>query len=66
MIHILQVMPFPKQPAKLAVLLLLALLLLYCGVGNVHGRRIHENSVDLHALLDFKKGITKHPPALSN
>ncbi|KAK1618139.1 hypothetical protein QYE76_023656 [Lolium multiflorum] len=48
------------------MLLLLALLLLCDGVGNVHGKTIHENSVDLHALLDFKKGITNDPPALSN
>ncbi|KAK1618126.1 hypothetical protein QYE76_023643 [Lolium multiflorum] len=66
MIHILQVMRSPRQPAKLAVLLLLALLLLCNGVVNVHGKTIHENSVDLHALLDFKKGITNDPPALSN
>jgi hypothetical protein len=67
MIRILQVMPSPKQPAKLAMLLLLALLLLCNGVGKVHGRTIHENSVDLNALLAFKKGITYDPQgALSN
>ncbi|KAK1618127.1 hypothetical protein QYE76_023644 [Lolium multiflorum] len=61
-----EVMRSPKQPAKLAMLLLLAFLLLCDEVGNVHGKTIHENSVDLHALLDFKKGITNDPPALSN
>ncbi|KAM3242246.1 hypothetical protein ACQJBY_054742 [Aegilops geniculata] len=56
----------PKQPAKLAMLLLLALLLLCNGVGNVHCARIHENSVDLHALLDFKQGINNPQEALSS
>ncbi|XP_044403541.1 receptor kinase-like protein Xa21 [Triticum aestivum] len=56
----------PKQPAKLVMLLLLALLLLCNGVGNVHCTRIHENSVDLHALLDFKQGINNPQEALSN
>ncbi|KAM0865146.1 hypothetical protein ACQ4PT_043467 [Festuca glaucescens] len=60
------VMRSPKQPAKLAMLLLLAFLLLCDEVGNVHGKTIHENSIDLHALLDFKKGIINDPPALSN
>jgi hypothetical protein len=61
MCHILQVMRSPKQPAELAMLLLLSLLLLCNGVGKVHGKTIHENSVDLHALLDFKQGITGDP-----
>ncbi|KAI4980546.1 hypothetical protein ZWY2020_021031 [Hordeum vulgare] len=57
----------PKQPPKLAMLLLLALLLLCNGVGNVHCARIHDNSADLHALLDFKQGITDDPKGtLSN
>ncbi|XP_044420011.1 receptor kinase-like protein Xa21 isoform X1 [Triticum aestivum] len=56
----------PKQPAKLAMLLLLALLLLCNGVGNVHCARIHESSVDLHALLDFKQGINNPQEALSS
>uniref|UniRef100_A0ACD5YMJ1 Uncharacterized protein n=1 Tax=Avena sativa TaxID=4498 RepID=A0ACD5YMJ1_AVESA len=61
------VMRSPKQPAKLAMLLLLALLLLCNRIGDVHGKAIHENSVDLHALLDFKKGISKDSQgALSN
>ncbi|CAM0945264.1 unnamed protein product [Alopecurus aequalis] len=55
-----------KQPAKLAMLLLLAVLLLCNGVGDVHGKTIHENSVDLHALLDFKQGITDPQRTLSN
>jgi hypothetical protein len=66
MIHILQVIRSPKQPAKLAVILLLAVLLVCNGVGNVHGKTIHENIVDLHALLDFKQGITDPQEALSN
>ncbi|KAM0864651.1 hypothetical protein ACQ4PT_043785 [Festuca glaucescens] len=61
-----QVMRSLKELAKLAMLLLLAFLLLCDGVRNVHGKTIHENSVDLHVLLDFKKGITNDPPALSN
>ena len=64
--QILQVMRSPKQPAKLAMLLLLAFLLFCNGVGDVHGKTIHENSVDLHALLDFKQGITNDPQALNN
>uniref|UniRef100_A0ACD5ZJA8 Uncharacterized protein n=1 Tax=Avena sativa TaxID=4498 RepID=A0ACD5ZJA8_AVESA len=60
-------MPSPKQPAKLAMLLLLTLLLLCNQVGNVHGKTIHEISVDLQPLLDFKKGITNDPlGALNN
>ncbi|XP_037453721.1 LRR receptor-like serine/threonine-protein kinase EFR [Triticum dicoccoides] len=60
-------MSSPKQPPKLAMLLLLALLLLCNGVGNAHCSRIHENSADLHALLDFHRGITDDPKgALSN
>ncbi|KAF7046781.1 hypothetical protein CFC21_055784 [Triticum aestivum] len=51
------------------MLLLLALLLL-CnnGIGDVEGSTIHDSSiVDLHALLDFKLGITDDPRgALSN
>jgi hypothetical protein len=66
MCHILQVMRSPKQPAELAMLLLLSLLLLCNGVGKVHGKTIHENSVDLHALLDFKQGITGDPQGALN
>jgi hypothetical protein len=40
MIHFLQVMRSPKQPAKLAMLLLWALLLLCNGVGNALGKTI--------------------------
>lgn len=52
-----------RSRKQLAMLLLLALLLL-CNdrVGNVKGLTIHESSiVDLHALLDFKQGITDDP-----
>ncbi|XBH79030.1 hypothetical protein VPH35_105107 [Triticum aestivum] len=57
----------PKQPAKLAMLLLLVLLLFCSGVGNVHCSTIHENRVDLQALLDFQQGIASDPRgALSN
>ena len=52
----------PKQPAKLAMpmLILLPLLLLCYGVGNVHCSKVRESSTDLLALLDFKhkQGIT--------
>lgn len=41
------------------MLLLLALLLLCYGVGNVHC--VHENSTDLRALLDFQRRITSDP-----
>ena len=51
----------PKQLAKLAMLLLLALMLLCDRVGNVHCSTFHENSANLHALLDFKQGITDDP-----
>lgn len=52
-----------EQPAKLAVFVQLVLLLLCYGVGNdlVHCSTVHENSVDLQSLLDFKKGITEDP-----
>ncbi|KAM0865147.1 hypothetical protein ACQ4PT_043468 [Festuca glaucescens] len=56
----------PKQPAKLAMLLLWALLLLCNGVGNALGKTIHENSVDLHALLAFKQGVIDTQGALSS
>lgn len=41
----------------------LVLLLLCYGVGNdvVHCSTVHEKSVDLQSLLDFKKGITEDP-----
>ncbi|KAI4980542.1 hypothetical protein ZWY2020_021027 [Hordeum vulgare] len=48
------------------MLLLLALLLLSNGVGNVDCSTIHENSADLHALLDFKQGITNDPQGALN
>lgn len=45
----------------------LALLLLCNGVGHAYCSMIHENSVDLHSLLEFKKGIVSDPQgALSN
>jgi len=57
----------PKQPAKLGMHLVLPLLLLCYGVGNVHCSKVHESSTDLQALLDFKQGITSDPHgALSN
>jgi Leucine-rich repeat (LRR) protein len=67
-VRVCLMMRSPKRPAKLAMLFLLALLLLCNAVGKVvHGKTIHENIVDLDALLDFKKGITKDPRgALSN
>lgn len=49
-----------KQPKKLAVLILFTLLLLCYGVGNVSAA-VHENSVDLQALLEFKQGISSDP-----
>ena len=56
-----------KEPAKLAVLILLPLLLLLCyGVGNIHCSTVSEDSRDLHALLDFKQGVSDPSGALSN
>jgi len=52
-------MCFSKQLAKFAMLILPVLLLLCYGVGNVHC--VHENTTDLHSLLDFKQGITNDP-----
>ncbi|KAL5207978.1 hypothetical protein ABZP36_032413, partial [Zizania latifolia] len=49
-----------KQHTKLDWLLL-ALLLLCYGVGNTCCSTVHENSGDLHALIDFKQGITSDP-----
>lgn len=49
-----------KQLKKLAVLILFTLLLLCYGVGNVSAA-VHENSVDLQALLVFKQGISSDP-----
>ncbi|XP_052141816.1 receptor kinase-like protein Xa21 [Oryza glaberrima] len=50
-----------KKPNKLATLILFALLLLCYGAGNVRCATVHENRVDLQALLDFKQGITSDP-----
>lgn len=53
-----------KQPA---LPILLASLLLYHGVGNVYCATVHENSVDLHSLLDFQQRVTNDlNGALSN
>lgn len=41
--------------------LLLPLLLLCYGVGNIHCSPVHRSSIDLHSLLDFKQGITSDP-----
>ncbi|XP_062219666.1 receptor kinase-like protein Xa21 isoform X2 [Phragmites australis] len=55
-----------KQPAKL-VLIVLPLLLLCYGIGNIQCSVVHENSEDFHSLLEFKRGITSDPKgALSN
>jgi len=61
-----RIMCHSEQPAKLAVpvLVLLPLLLLCYGVGNVHCSAAHEN--DLKALLDFKQGITSDPSGALN
>lgn len=57
----------PKQPAKLAMFIVLPLLLLCYGVDIVHCSTVHENSKDFHSLLDFKKGVNDDPNgALSN
>ncbi|XP_062219597.1 LRR receptor-like serine/threonine-protein kinase EFR isoform X4 [Phragmites australis] len=48
-----------KQLAQLAMLILLALLLLCYGAGNVYC--VHDNNTDLHSLLDFKQGVTSDP-----
>lgn len=52
-----------KQLAKFAVPILSAFLLIY-EVGNVYCATVHENSVDLHSLLDFKQGVNDPNGAL--
>ncbi|CAN6252328.1 unnamed protein product [Urochloa humidicola] len=52
-------MCFYKQMAKFTMIVLLALLLLCYGVGNIHC--VHENSTDLDALLDFKQSVSSDP-----
>ncbi|KAJ1279982.1 hypothetical protein BS78_04G197200 [Paspalum vaginatum] len=54
-----------KQPANLAMFIVLPLLLVCYGVGNIHCSTVHENSEDFHSLLDFKQGITDPNNALS-
>ncbi|KAL5212949.1 hypothetical protein ABZP36_023796 [Zizania latifolia] len=49
-----------KPHAKLYMLLSASLLLCY-GVGNTYCSTVHENSGDLHSLLDFKRGIISDP-----
>jgi Leucine-rich repeat (LRR) protein len=49
------------------MLILLPLLLLCYGVGSIHCSTVHENNIDLQALLDFKQGVHSDPyGALSN
>lgn len=55
-----------KKPNKLATLILFSLLLLCYGAGNVRCATVHENRVDLQALLDFKQGIIDPNGALSD
>ncbi|KAF2928915.1 hypothetical protein DAI22_05g018350 [Oryza sativa Japonica Group] len=55
-----------KKPNKLATLILFSLLLLCYGAGNVRCATVHENRVDLQALLDFKQGILDPNDALSD
>ncbi|KAL6634734.1 hypothetical protein ACP70R_027405 [Stipagrostis hirtigluma subsp. patula] len=50
-----------KQALKSNMLILLALLLLSYGVGNVHCSTVPENSADMLSLLDFKKAVTNDP-----
>ncbi|CAN6245118.1 unnamed protein product [Urochloa humidicola] len=52
-------MRFFKQMEKFAMIVLLVLLLLCYGVGNVHC--VHDNSTDLDALLDFKQSVSSDP-----
>lgn len=61
MLHILQVMPLINQPPKLSMLMLLALLLLSYGVGDIRCSTVPQNSSDILSLLEFKKGITNDP-----
>ena len=56
----------PKQPAKLSMHIVLPLLLLCYGVGNVHCSKVHDSSIDLQAPLDFKHGITIDPNGALN
>jgi len=43
------------------MLILLPLLLLCYGVGNVRCSTVHDSSIDLQALLDSRQGITGNP-----
>jgi len=63
-----RIMRHSEQPAKQAMpmLVLLPLLLLCYGVGNVHCSKVHDSSIDLQALLDFKHGITIDPNGALN
>jgi hypothetical protein len=61
-------MGHPIQPAKLAMLIVIALplLLLRYEAGNVCCSIVHENSEDFQALVEFKQGITDTRGALNN
>lgn len=48
-----------KHPVLVRVLL--ALLLLCYGVGYAYCSTVHQSSIDLHSLLEFKQGITSDP-----
>ncbi|WVZ74621.1 LOW QUALITY PROTEIN: hypothetical protein U9M48_022782 [Paspalum notatum var. saurae] len=54
-----------KQPANLTMFIVLPLLLLCYGAGNIHCATVHDNSEDFHSLFDFKQGITDPNGALS-
>ncbi|WVZ74597.1 hypothetical protein U9M48_022761 [Paspalum notatum var. saurae] len=54
-----------KQPANLTMFIVLPLLLLCYGAGNIHCATVHDNSEDFHSLFDFKQGITDPNGALT-
>lgn len=55
-----------NQPAQLAMLALLSLLLLSCGVSSARCSTVPDNSTDMQSLLDFRRAITGPRGALSS
>ncbi|WVZ74620.1 hypothetical protein U9M48_022781 [Paspalum notatum var. saurae] len=61
-----EVLMAANQPAKLAVIAILPLLLLSYGVSNAGCSTIPDNSTDVLSLLDFKHAITDPTGALNS